>query len=180
MWKALFLFAGLTIVVLGWGYYHVSTHANLNVSIYDVSLKNDRQAYGNVVSADLAFTNAAGTILAKARADKPLGTVSIYHPDSGDCRKIEQEASSSREGMAAWQKCYETKSRWFVTWARQVRFASVNLAHCTIDRVPVSIEESREDWWLWWVPLPHIGGAPYTYFNLALWIDSGSCGPASR
>jgi hypothetical protein len=106
--------------------------------------------------------------------------VSICHPDVGDCRKVEQEASSSREGMAAWQECYEAKSRWFVTWVRQVRFASMNLDHCRLDRVPVSIEESKEDWWLWWVPLPHIGGAPYTYFNLTLWVDSSNCRPASR
>ncbi len=180
MRKAFLLLGALTVVALGWGYWHASSHAALDVSFYDVSLKNDRQAYGRVLSADLVFTDATGAILANGRADKPLGIVSIYHPKIGDCSREEREASLNREAMVAWQQCFRTKSRWFVTWVRQVRYASVNLGNCRIDRVPVSIEESKEDWWLWWVPLPHIGGTPYTYFKLTLWIDSGNCRPANR
>ncbi len=46
--------------------------------------------------------------------------------------------------------------------------------------MPVLLEEFKDDWWLWWIPLPHIGGSPYTYFKLTLWIDSGNCRPANR
>ncbi len=174
------MLGALAVVALGWGYWHASSHATLNVSFYDISLKNDRQAYGRVLSADLVFTDTTGTILAKGRADRPLGIVSIFHPEIGDCRREEREASFNREAMAAWEQCFKTQSQWFMTWVPQVRYASVALSNCNIDHVPVSLEESKEDWWLWWVPLRHIGGVPYTYFKLTLWVDSDTCRPVNR
>jgi hypothetical protein len=44
--------------VLVWGYWHVSTHGTIQISISDVAKKNDRQSYGDVMSADLAFLDA--------------------------------------------------------------------------------------------------------------------------
>jgi hypothetical protein len=175
MRTAFLLLGTLIVVVLGWGYWHASTHGTLDVSVNDISLKNDRQSYGRVLSADLIFTDTTGTILAKGRAEKPLGIVSIPHPEIGDCRREEREG-----GLTAWQQCFETQSRWFVTWVRRVRYASVTLRNCRIDHVPVSIDETKYDWWLWWVPAREIGGAPYTYFKLTLWVDSDTCRPANR
>jgi hypothetical protein len=175
MWKAFLVIGALTAAVLGWGYWHAATHAALQVSLQDVSLRNDRQAYGTVLAADLVFKDAAGTALANGRADKPLGIVSIDHPKVGDCSREERQASASRQNMDAWRRCFETKSRWMTTWIRQVRYASMDLGNCRIDQVPVSLEESKDTWWLWWIPNPHIGGLSYTYFQLTLRIDSANC-----
>ena len=154
---------------MGWGYWQVSTHGDVSVALYDVALKTDRQRWGSVLSADLTFKNAQGAPLANARVDKPLGIVSLIHPTAGDCRKEE------REGGEAWRRCYETHSRWFITWVRDVRSASVRLDSCAIDAVPAVVEEYKGQWWLWWVPVPHIDNSASTYFTVRLWLDSAAC-----
>jgi hypothetical protein len=137
--------------------------------LHDVSLKSDRQLYGDVTEADVVFRDAAGTALATARADKPLGIVSMVHPTVGDCRREE------RIGGAAWSACFDTQSRWQMTWVPHVRSARVRLGSCTIETVPVVRKASRDRWWLWWVPLPHIDNSTLTHFELTLWIDSVNC-----
>lgn len=171
MRKILAVLVAAAAAILGWGYWHAATHGVLHVALNDVSLRNERQLYGSVTSAELVLADAAGRMLASAHADVPLGVVSVRHPTVGDCR--------SAERGAGWQECFETQSRWLRTWVREARFASVKLANCEIDRVPVSLEERNQEWWLWWVPLVHVGGKPYTYFNLTLWVDSRNCRPAA-
>jgi hypothetical protein len=141
--------------------------------LYDVSVRSDRQLYGSLLEADVVFKNAAGTALATARADKPLGTISMVHPTVGDCRREE------RQGGEAWSECFETRSRWLMTWVPHVRSARVRLGSCTIEKVPVVPEKSRDHWWLWWVPLPHIDNSTLTHFELTLWIDSANCRAAT-
>jgi hypothetical protein len=88
-------------------------------------------------------------------------------------------ASRDGAGMDAWHRCFGIQSRWFPAWVRRVRYAEVKTGECRVERTPVTLEESRDAWWLWWVPHPHIGGSPYTSFTLALWIDSHACRAAS-
>lgn len=181
--KGLILLGALAVaalVVPGWGYWHASSHAALHVSLYDVALKNERQAYGQVLAAELVFKDASGTMLAKGAAQGPYGVVSMEHPQVGDCRREEKTALVDAAHRDAWRQCFETQSRWLNTWVRQIRHADLTLGRCSIVRVPVSLHESAGDWWLWWVPLPHSGGAPYTYFQASLWIDSAGCRPAAR
>jgi hypothetical protein len=160
---------GVLAAIPFWGYWHATSHAVLQVALYDIALKNDRQAYGSVLAADVDFKDATGKILAHGRADKPWGTMSMVHPTAGDCRREE------REGGVAWQQCFAVQSRWLITWTRQARQASVRLDTCTIHHVPVLVEESRDAWWLWWVPLPHIDNSTYTHFKFTLWVDSARC-----
>ena len=155
--------------MLGWGFWHVSSHADVYVSLYDVALKTDRQLHGSLIVADVEFKDANDVMLAKARADTPLGVVSMMHPTVGDCRREE------REGGEAWRACYDAQSRWFITWVRHVRSARVSFGACTIEKVPVELEESRDAWWLWWIPVPHIDNSASTHFSLTLWIDSALC-----
>jgi hypothetical protein len=169
----------LVAAILGWGYWHVSSHAALNVSLYDTALGNDRQAYGQVRAAAFVFKDAAGAALAKGKAEGPLGIFSIDHPELGDCRREEHAAFRDAESMRAWRRCFDAQSRWLMTWLRQVRYADVSFPGCRIDRVPVTLRESSNEWWLWWVPHPHIGGPPYTYFDASFWVDSASCRPSS-
>jgi hypothetical protein len=164
--------AALVGAVPGWGYWHALSHGSLHISLYDVALKTERQAYGSVLAADLVFKNAEGRSLATARADKPLGTISMLHPQVGDCRREE------RQGGTAWRQCFDTQSRWLVTWVRQVHHATVAIDACTIATVPVLLEESRDAWWLWWVPHPHLDNSTLTHFTMTLRIDSVNCIPA--
>jgi hypothetical protein len=165
---------GVPVVMIpGWGYLRASLHGTLQVSLYDIALRTERQAYGWVLAADLVFRDSTGRALARGRVDE-RGIVSMLHPEVGDCRREE------REGEAAWRPCFDAQSRWIMTWARQVRDARVDLKACTIDHVPVQVEESRDAWWLWWVPLPHIDNSTYTRFNLTSRIDSTNCRPADR
>ena len=163
----------LIVAVPAWGYWQVSSRAALRVSLYDVALKSERQAYGSVLAADVTFNAPRGQTLANGRADKPWGVVSMVHPEVGDCRQEE------RRGGSAWQQCFDAQSRWLLTWVPRARTARVRLDTCTIETVPVVIEESRDAWWLWWVPLPHIDNSTYTHFNLTMWIDSAHCRPAA-
>ena len=168
----LILFAaigGIVTAILGWGYWHVSTHADVHVSLRDVALKTERQLSEPLLAADVLFRDETGTVLATARADKPTGIVSMMHPTAGDCRQEE------RAGGDAWRQCYETHSRWFSTWVRQARMARVSFGTCTIERVPVEVEESRGDWWLWWVPSPHIDNSASTHFEFTVSVDSANC-----
>ena len=167
------------MVVLGWGYWHRVTHATLNLSLHDVSLKTDRLAYGQVMSAEILFMNAAGAILAEGAILEPYGVLSFSHPEVGDCSRYEREASASVEARRQWQSCFEATSRWLATWVRNVRYVTVKMNKCRIEKLPALPEEYGDSWWIWWVPLPHIGGKPYTYFSLALKVDGARCRAAS-
>ena len=159
--------AGIAAVSV-WGYRQALSHGSAYVSIHDLALKADRQAYGWVRRADLIFRDAAGARLASGAADSRF-----VHPEVGDCRAEE------REGGRVWNDCFEAQSRWLMTWARQVHHATVRLDdRCTIEGVPVLLEESREAWWLWWVPHPHLDNSTLTHFDMTLRIDSDACRPA--
>ena len=179
MRRALAVLGVLIVAGLGWGYWQARTRGALQIYLYDVALKTDRQLYGSLPSAEVVFKDDGGAELASAGTGPPLGIVSVRHPQVGDCRAEERAASLDRAGMEAWTRCFGTQSRWLRTWVRRARYADVRTGECRVERVPVVLEESRDKWWLWWVPLPHIGGAPYTYFTLSLWIDSRACGAAS-
>jgi hypothetical protein len=162
------------IAVAAWGYWRVSAHGDVNVAVYDLALKTDRRLYGSLDAGHLVFKDGAGVPLATARIDEPLGIVSMIHPKVGDCRKEE------REGGEAWRACYEAQSQWLMTWARDVRSAQVKFDNCTIENASVEVEESRDRWWLWWIPAPHLDNSTSTHFSLTLWIDSARCRAASR
>jgi hypothetical protein len=52
---------------------------------------------------------------------------------------------------------------------------SADIGSCQLREVPVTVRMSNDEWWLWWVPLPHVGGLPRQYFELAVAIDSRAC-----
>ena len=169
-WRvAVGIFAGLTIGIFTWAYWHVVSHAVVHVAIDDIARRTDKQAHGSVTAADVVFHDVAGAQLARGASEPPWGNVVMIHPSVGDCRRAEQQ------GGTVWQQCFEAQSRWLITWVRRAHHARVTVGTCTIDRVPVAMEESRDAWWLWWVPLPHIDNSTYTHFTLTLRIDSAQC-----
>jgi hypothetical protein len=164
--------AGLAVAaVLGWAYWHASSHGTLYVYLYDVGLRSANRLSGPVVTADLVFRDSAGNVLANGKVDQRV--VWMIHPEVGDCRR------EQHQGMTVWRNCFDAHSKWLMTWARRVHDARISLDTCTIDRVPVLFEESRDHWWLWWVPLPHIDNSVYTNFKFTAGIDSVNCRPAS-
>ena len=159
------------VAATAWGRWQVSSRAYVHVSLHDVALKTERQRWGDVLAADLVFRDAAGKALARARADPPYGTVSMLHPDVGDCRTEE------RRGGDAWRRCFDAQTRWVMMWADDVRDVSVSAGRCTIARVPVVVDEHKGAWWLWWVPLPHMDNSLYTTYWMSAWIDTAACQP---
>ena len=149
MRKALLVFVVVVIAALAWGYWHHATHASLQVTVLDGPQALHR--------AELTFTDEAGQPLAAGRIDEPWGLFSSSHPQARDL---------------------ESQLRWFPTWVPRVRFAKVVTGACTIERVPVALRKYDDTWWLWWVPLPHVGGKPYTSFDLSLRVNARDCSPA--
>lgn len=162
----------LAAVVLGYGYWHAKTHGALNVLMYDLS---DKQAFTLLKDTEIVLMDESGTELAKGKSDSRYGTVYLSHPETGSCYEAEHQATRSNEGMNTWQICFQQHSTWLMQWVRQVRFADIQVEDCSLDKIPVSIEEYSADWWMWWVPLPHVGGKPYTYFGLTIRLDPAAC-----
>ena len=158
----------LVLPVPLWGYWHTTQYGDLWVTVHDVAGANDRQLSEWLRTGDLEFKDDAGRPLAKGSVDNRM-----THPTLGDCRAAE------RQGGAAWQQCFAAHSRWFMTWVSSARRATVRVNACTIDNVPVVVDESKGLWWLWWVPHPHLDNSARTHFRVTLWIDSAKCTPAA-
>jgi len=158
-------------LVLGYGYYHAATHGALYISLVDSSVK---PYSGNIRNAVVRLFDSDGKFLAEGKSDHRYGVIRLIHPEVGDCAAAEENATSSSTARDAWQQCFETISQWVVGWVDRIRSADVKFETCDIKALPVAIRKSR-DWWLWWVPLPHVGGKPYTYFNLSINVDGTDC-----
>lgn len=159
--RRLFVALLLPLATLSWGYWHQSTHAALNVSLSGIS----------TLEAEVELLDSANQPLARGNASKPHGTIWIAHPQVGDC---------TLPGRTDWSACFQTTARWIPSWVRRVRAATVTLPACRIERIPVTVTESGDEWWLWWVPLPHIGGKPYGYFTISIPIEPARCTQPSQ
>ena len=166
---AVFIFA---CAILGYGYWHSKNHGTLNVAMYDFS---DRQTFALLKDAAVVMMDESGTVLATGTSDSRFGTVYLSHPEAGSCYEAERQATRSSQGMNIWQKCFRQHATWVMQWARRVRYVDVQWQDCRLEHIPVSVEEYSADWWTWWVPLPQIGGKPYTYFGLTIRLDPIAC-----
>lgn len=170
--RTILVLAIIAALIFGFGYYHAATHGWLYISLIDTS----QNSYsGNIRGAEIRLLDGNGNLLANAKSDRQIGVVRLIHAEAGDCSAEERNASSSSSARDQWQKCFETLSTWLMRWAGRVRFADVKFERCEIKRAPVVPRESREDWWLWWVPLPHMGGKPFTYFSLVISVNGANC-----
>ena len=123
----------------------------------------------------MTFIDASGEVLAAGFNDEQHNYLHLIHPTVGDCHAIERAATTSSEGRSAWQDCYEALSTWTSTWIKQVRQVAVTHGECSYDVNPVDVSEYYADWYLWWVPLPHVGGTPYRHYRLTIEIDESNC-----
>ena len=162
----------IPMCVLGYGYWFARSHGSLFVSVTDVS---DRERPRALSPVALTLLEADGRALAEARTIDPVGAVYLTSPAEYSCWDVERRAPFSVEARHEWDQCFARQSRWIPTWIRRVTAVDLRAAPCLLQRIPVSVSEYPDTWWLWWVPLPHVGGKPYTSFNLSISIDLGRC-----
>lgn len=158
--------------ILGYGYWHEKTHGALNFSVYDASSDNH---YTLLRGVTVTLTDGNGRMLARGQTDPQSGVMNLLHPVLGSCRDREKQASYSSRLRTAWQECFQAQSTWLVSWIEDVRYADISTGPCRLRKVPVTVEKFGDDWWLWWVPLPHVGGKPYSYFKIQLRVDPQQC-----
>jgi len=177
--KIALTFATVSVLVVAWGYWHSMSHAALNIRVADYALKSQRQSYGAPHGVTLTFRGKSGAPLAAARSVEPQDFILAVHPnaDIGNCQESGKNTSSGHSSQSNYAECYERYSTWAATWAPLVHDADVAVGLCQLHRVPVEVRTSNSEWWLWWVPLPHIGGLPRQYFEFAVSIDSRACSP---
>ena len=163
----------LFLLILGYGYWHVSTFGWLYVSLYDISEKERK--YQPIRDARILLLSSDGNILAEGKSDSRNGVVYFSHPEAGFCVEEESLASFSKKNRKKWYECYEKQSKWIVEWVRSVQYMDLEFDKCLLKKIPISVTESKGDWWLWWIPHPHIGGKPTTYFSITIQVDGGDC-----
>ncbi|MFW2364898.1 MAG: hypothetical protein ACN4GW_00655 [Desulforhopalus sp.] len=120
--------------------------------------------------------DAKGNALATGTNDEKYNFIHLIHPETGDCLEAEIAASSTTDARTGWQRCFEHLSRWIPRWARKVHQVELTMGGCPAITIPVTVSHYNSDWFLWWVPHPHIGGKPYTYFTLYIEVNENYCG----
>jgi hypothetical protein len=158
--------------VLGYGAWRAATHASVWLSVHDHAGRTPNLLWRDVTDGLVVLRDGAGRPRAEARLEPPQGLPRWVGPAGAavDCRP-----SADRD---AWRRCFDAQSRWFAGWAPQVTLADVTVGSCRIERAPVA-RRSSGDWWLWWVPLPHVGGTPVGHHTIDVHIDSARCAAAA-
>jgi len=159
-------------LVLVRGYLFASTHGALSVYVLDASSAAARQA---TAPLELTFLDSSGVVLARTAADQPSNVIYPTFPVVYACHGVELRAAVSTEARREWDRCFERQSRWIPTWVTRASSVDLRSPGCTISHAPLSVSVLRDNWWLWWVPLPHVGGNPYTYFSIDLRFDPSRC-----
>jgi hypothetical protein len=168
---------GLAAAVLGWGWWHAQTHASVHVAVNDVGQTTPSSRWAALKVGDLVLRDRTGRALAHSRATAPQGIFEFTDAAAGDCGRFARQAPYDSAARSGWQNCFAVLSRWQARWAGDVVSANVTTGTCHIANVPVGTRRDT-DWWLWWVPLPHVGGTPYTHYTFELFIDSTTCAAA--
>jgi len=153
----------------GYGYWHRSTHATLTMSLKDTSGRGRGEGVPN---AQLIFLDADSKQLARGKTDDRFGIVMIEHPVAGYC--------GSDLKPDDYRACFWTQAEWLATWLKDLRYVSLVLGTCRIERVPVDLKLSRDSLLTWWVPLPHVGGVPFSRYRARLQVDGRLCAITGR
>lgn len=178
MRKLLIIF-GIIGCVLGYGYWHSVTHASYHIQIHFIDGIAGLPATPRS-KAEIRFLDSEGRLLADGTVDEEYYYVHLIHPEVGDCHEVEKSALFSKEARGSWQECFQQQSTWIPTWAEKVRKADISTRNCLWKDIPVTVSKRNSDWFLWWVPHPHIGGKPYTYYNTDITVDINNCESVSR
>jgi len=167
--SALLSISLITSVVLGYGYWHARTHASFHIDMRLLTSPGEKPQ--SMPNAEIIFLSESGEILAQGISDEKANFVRLLHPEAGDCHEASKAAPTSKESRAIWQKCFAQQSTWIPKWAKKVKQVDVIYKNRRFEKVPVTVSEYNSEWLLWWVPLPHVGGKPYTYFRATITVN---------
>jgi len=159
--------------LLGYGAWQAQRRADVWLYVNDHAGRTPQRLWTDVVDARLAIRDAAGRVVAEARLEPPQGLPRWTGPagEAVDCRP--------ELGRDPWQRCFDAQSRWMARWVPIARDARVTLGSgCVVEHAPV-VRREYGDWWLWWVPLVHVGGTPMSHYTLQWHVDSARCAPAT-
>ena len=160
------------VIGSAWAYLHAASHATLGVTVVDVA---DSAHGGAGAPVELALLNSGGSVLARAVSDSTIGGIYLSSPAEYACHEVERRAAFSAEARRAWDRCFERQSRWIRGWIKKVAAVDVRVGPCSLHQVRAPVDAYPDPWWLWWFPNPHVGGAPYTNYSIALRVDSRRC-----
>ncbi len=147
-----------------YGYWHATTHATLDVSL---AYRAGPGVSDSLRNGQIEFLDGSGVVLARASIDTRRGVVWLAHPGVGQCGP-----DLTRD---SYRDCFRAQSAWIPQWVEAVRFANVELAQCSLARRFVRLDAQRDNLLLWWVPLPHLRGLPYTRYSVKVAISTRNC-----
>lgn len=153
---------------VGYGYWHQRTFSTFHMSLRDAA---ERPRRGAVLNAQIAFLDADSQPLARGKTDGKFGVVMIRHPTAGYC--------GSDLAPKDYRRCFWTQTEWLTTWLPRLRYVSIVSGKCRIERAPVETRLNRDNLFVWWVPLPHVGGVPFSRYSAYLEIDTRICAVTS-
>lgn len=155
-------------IILGYGYWHSITHATTHIDLkFDMEKRQ-------LSKAEVFFMDLNANVLARGVRDEKYNHVYLIHPEVGNCNQL-SKGPSNNETRKLWLECFEIRSIWIPTWIKKVRQVQVKHENCLSKKIPIIISEYNSEWLLWWVPLPHVGGIPYSYFRARIVIDERDC-----
>lgn len=118
-------------------------------------------------NGQLTFLDNEGEVLARATIDARRNVVWLAHPEHGQCGpELPSEAHRT---------CIQMQALWIPTWVERVRHANVALGHCSLARRPVSLNASRDNLLLWWLPTRTARGLPYKRYHVVVAVDTRGC-----
>lgn len=157
--------ASITVTAIAaYGYWHAATHATFNVNL---AYKTTPGGAAQLRNGQVEFLNDSGVVLARASIDTRFGVVWLAHPEKGQC--------GPDLAKDAYQECFRAQATWIPQWVRSVRYANIALEKCSLARRHVQLTTHRDNLWLWWLPLPHVGGLPFTRYSATFAIDTKGC-----
>ena len=156
--------AGVAAAIAGYGYWHATTHATFDVRL---AYRADTRDMARLSNGQVEFLDDDGSVLARATIDTRFSVVWLAHPEKGQC--------GPDLARNAYQDCFQAQATWIPQWVSRVRYANIALERCSLARRNVQLETFRDNLLLWWLPLRHVGGLPYTRYSATFAIDTRSC-----
>ena len=171
--KVITAIAIAALVVLAYGYWHALSHDSAYI---DLTLETSDTAKKDLLSkARVLFIDVHGDILAQGVRDEEYDFIHLVHPTAGDCHQFEKNAAYSNASKKLWRERFANQSTWIPTWINDVSQVQVMHRECSSKPLSIVISASNNEWFLWWVPHPHIGGKPYTYFRSSILVTEKDC-----
>ena len=161
--------------VFAYGYWQVRSNGYFNISLSDRAGRTATRLSGDVERAEIALRDAARAVIAEGYVEPPWAFIRWRYPGHAECERTESAAMQTSDGYARWRQCIATFRRWYREAGDAARFFDVRWGACSVASVPLQMRINRDGWMVWWVPLPHVGGTPYTTYSAYIMLDSRDC-----